>query len=71
MPGRGEYFAKVYLLRPKIRCNSRHSRPKGLAQGKRTKRGNAHQDKVCFLIEVGGWSGFPTLSNRLVDEYAS
>ena len=28
MPGWGEYFAKVYLLRPKIRCNSPHSRPR-------------------------------------------
>ena len=27
VPGWGEYFAKVYLLRPKIRCNSPHSRP--------------------------------------------
>ena len=27
MPGWGEYFAKVYLLRPKIKCNSPHSRP--------------------------------------------
>ncbi len=27
VPGWGEYFAKVYLLRPKIKCNSHHSRP--------------------------------------------
>ena len=27
VPGWGEYFSKVYLLRPKIRCNSPHSRP--------------------------------------------
>ena len=27
VPGWGEYFAKVYLLRPKIKCNSPHSRP--------------------------------------------
>ncbi len=30
VPGWGEYCAKVYLLRPKIKCNSPHSRPKGL-----------------------------------------
>ena len=27
VPGWGEYFTKVYLLRPKIKCNSPHSRP--------------------------------------------
>ncbi len=31
VPGWGEYFSKVYLLRPKIRCNSPHSRPVGVS----------------------------------------
>ena len=30
VPGWGEYFTKVYLLRPKIKCNSPHSRPETL-----------------------------------------
>ncbi len=38
VPGWGEYFARVYLLRPKIKCNSPHSRPGEVSYGERAPR---------------------------------
>ena len=38
VPGWGEYFARVYLLRPKIKCNSPHSRPGDVSYGERAPR---------------------------------
>ncbi len=38
--GMGGVFSKVYLLRPKIKCNSPHSRPKGLLYPKGLAQGS-------------------------------
>ena len=51
VPGWGEYFAKVDLLRPKIKCNSPHSRPgrvtrpSGQTPRRRQSQGNADQER--------------------------
>ncbi len=45
--GWGEYFAKIYLLRPKIQCNSPHSRPSDCQQ-REGRRGFSHLGTAIF-----------------------
>ena len=43
VPGWGEYFAQFDLLRPKIKCNSPHSRPAEVSSAKERPKGYAER----------------------------
>ena len=51
----GEYFTKVYLLRPKIKCNSPPFPPRLGSPHSRTSptSGNAHQERAVSFISRG------------------